>query len=63
MSAYEEVAADLEKLGRTALRIKAQRDLLLAACLEAHKYFRNRPGNQEIQLSAILGVAIAEAES
>ena len=32
------------------------------ALTEAHKYFRNRSGNEEVQLSEIIGAALAAAE-
>jgi hypothetical protein len=43
-------------------RLIAAAPALLEALREAHRYFRNRTGNEEMQLNEIIGAALALAE-
>jgi hypothetical protein len=43
-------------------RVLRERAGLLRALKEAHRYFRNRVGNEEVQLNEMIGAVLAQAE-
>lgn len=76
MITAEQLSKDIDKLGETALRVKAERDALLTACKWAYAmlderydvdqdsegHTREYPFNGAGEMMSILGAAIEKAE-
>lgn len=57
----EDLAADIDRLGETALRIKAQRDELLDACKFAFAAMNSESGRERAKAALVAAIAKASA--